>query len=201
VLSNLCSCLVSPHPDSKCSDFAVDTMVVIASARGRRNAYAHVRCHYLQPMQAQHLLTANSKPNRANQVTAHMWLAETLDKLAAPSPASYPPPPPSTPGVDASTSIDDSTTTTTYNTAVASFSLQNGMLKETGVVQRVPGELMFRGAMFYDSASNVLAILSTLRDDITSTRDNTVVQSNIFALYEPMNLTRVRSPAPSPKTP
>jgi hypothetical protein len=141
-------------------------------------------------LQGQQLLTADARiSGGATQTLA--WFSETINMATAPSPASSS----SAASSDAATSVlptdspvAGSSGVDSTATALASFVLKNGTMVQQQV-SRVPGELVFPGALAYDAAGNVVSVLSTVRDNVAS---DATVSNNVFGIYEPAHLTLVR---------
>ena len=133
-------------------------------------------------MQGQHLLLANKRNSTAtNGIQTLAWFADAIEVAAAPSPVGS--------STDGSAGSASTVSTSGTATAIASFVLSEGTMQEQAMA-RVLGDLRFEGAMAYDSSTNVLSVLSTVRDDTSS--GDTAVRNSVFAVLEPTELTTVR---------
>lgn len=148
-------------------------------------------------MQVSQLLTADAERN--GTATTNLWfyvrLNDPLPQTAADANSSPTLADPSSTGsvfADSSSSSSDASSATTsggYASALASFTLQSGKM-EFEELTRVAGELVFQGALMYDAASDIIAVLATR---IEGPATQPVVKDNTFSVYEPMSLSLVRS--------
>lgn len=124
--------------------------------------------------QAHSALTADTQPRDGSAPRTFLWFPETLEESTASAPTSAA----SLPPLGGVTDVAAVSTVT----AIASFELVNGALVVVAPPKRVPGELLFRGALFYDAAGDVLTVLSTLQDEVvTATDDGTLF--SVFGVY------------------